>query len=147
MLTAETDPQWNWDTVAWTDGGRELIANRSFTDQTAAEVWRIDGATGRATRLLGKPKTVYAAADATVDGNTLAVTTNERTGQAHAGVYSVASTKWRWLKPTPWEQNADAISPDGRSMMVHTGIDGRTALAVVDLATMACRCLGRLPSG
>ena len=146
MLTAETDPQWNWDAVAWTDGGRELIANRSFTDQTAAEVWRIDVATGRATRLLGKPKTVYAAADATVDGNTLAVTTNERTGQAHAGVYSVASTKWRWLKPTPWEQNADAISPDGRSMMVHTGIDGRTTLAVVDLATMTERPLP-LPPG
>lgn len=145
-LTAEPDPQWNWDAVAWIDGGRELIANRSFTDQTAAEVWRIDVATGRATRLLGKPKTVYAAADATVDGNTLAVTTNDRTGQAHAGVYSVNGTKWRWLKPTPWEQNADAISPDGRSMMVHTGIDGRTTLAVVDLATMAERPLA-LPPG
>jgi dipeptidyl aminopeptidase/acylaminoacyl peptidase len=145
-LTAESDPQWNWEAVAWIDGGRELIANRSFTDQTAAEVWRIDVATARATRLLGKPKTVYAAADAAADGNTLAVTTNDRTGQAHAGVYSVASTKWRWLKPTPWEQNADAISPDGRSMMVHTGIDGRTTLAVVDLATMTERPLP-LPPG
>lgn len=146
MLTAESDPQWNWDVVAWIDGARELIANRSFTDQTAAEVWRIDVATGRATRLLGKPNTFYGAADATADGNTLAVTTNDRTGQAHAGVYSVNSTKWRWLKPTLWEQNADAIAPDGRSMMVHTGIDGRTTLAIVDLATMTERPLP-LPPG
>jgi dipeptidyl aminopeptidase/acylaminoacyl peptidase len=146
MLAAEADPQWNWDAVAWIDDGRGLIANRSFTDQTAAEVWRIDVATNRATRLLGKPKTVYAAADATSDGNTLAVTTNDGTGQAHAGIYSVNSSKWRWLKPTPWEQSADAISPDGRSMLVHTGIDGRTTLAVVDLATMAERPLP-LPPG
>ena len=132
--------------MAWINGARELIANRSFTDQTAAEVWRIDIATGRATRLLGKPKTIYAAADATTDGNTLAVTTNDRTGQAHAGVYSVNTTKWRWLKPTAWEQNADGISPDGRSMMVHTGIDGRTTLAVVNLATVAERPLP-LPPG
>ncbi len=146
LLTAEADPQWDWGAVAWVDGGRALIANRGFTDQSAGEVWRVDVASGKAVRLLGKPKTVYAAADATADGDTLAVTTNEGTGQSHAGVYAVKAASWRWLKPTPWEQSADAIAPDGRSMVVDTGVDGRTTLAQVDLATLAERPLP-LPPG
>ena len=74
------------------------------------------------------------------------MTTNEGTGQSHAGVYAVRSGTWRWLKPTPWEQRADAIAPDGRSMVVDTGVDGRTTLSIVDLATMAERVLP-LPPG
>ena len=146
LLTHESDPQWNWTPVAWVDGGRTLIANRGFTDQTASEVWSIDAATGRATRVLGKPKTVYAAADATSDGATLAVTTNEGTGQSHAGVYSLRDGAFHRLRPTPWEQSADAISPDGAFMAVETGVDGRTDISIVDLKTLAERPLP-LPPG
>ncbi|MEG3088160.1 S9 family peptidase [Sphingomonas sp. PB4P5] len=146
LLTAETDAQWNWSAVAWIDGGRALIANRDFTDQTAGEVWRIDVASGTAKRLLGKAKTIYSAGDATHDGATLAVTTNAGTGQSHAGVYTVSNGTWRWLKPTPWEQYANVIAPDGRSMVTETGIDGRTTLSIVDLATMGERALP-LPPG
>ncbi len=146
LLTNEADPQWDWGAVAWIDGGRALIANRGFTDQTAGEVWRIEVATGKATRLLGKAKTVYFAGDATADGATLAVTTDEGTGQSHAGLYSVKGTTWRWLKPTPWEQYADVIAPDGRSMVVDTGIDGRSTLSLVDLASLAEKPLP-LPPG
>ena len=145
-LTAEADPQWSWTAVAWVDRGQALIANRRFTDQTAGEVWKIDVATGKASRLLGKVKTVYTAAGATADGETLAVTSNEATGQARAGVYKIKSMQWRWLTPTPWEQSADAFSPDGKSMVVDTGVDGRVALSLVDLATMAERALP-LPPG
>ncbi len=145
-LTDEVDPQWNWSAVAWVDGGKALIANRGFTDQSVGEVWRIDTATGKATRLLGKAKTVYAVADATADGNTLAIATNDKTGQMHAGVYTVDTASFRWLKPTPWEQTAAAISPDGRSMIVDTGIDGRNELSIVDLTSMAQRPLP-LPPG
>jgi len=145
-LTNEADPQFDWSPIAWIDGGRALIANRTLTSRTVGEVWRLDAVTGKATRVLAKPKTVYTAADATGDGTTLAVTTNEGTGQLHAGVYSTATARFRWLKPTPWEQSADAIAPDGRSMVVETGIDGRTELTIVDLATMSERSLP-LPPG
>jgi dipeptidyl aminopeptidase/acylaminoacyl peptidase len=137
VLTAEADPQWSWGAVAWVDNGRALIANRAFTDGTAGEVWKVDIAATRATRLLGKPKTVFTAADATADGDTLAMWTNDGTGQSHAGVYAVKTATWRWLKPTPWEQNADALSPDGKSMLIDTNIDGRSVISLVDLATMA----------
>ncbi|MBA2934301.1 S9 family peptidase [Sphingomonas sp. CGMCC 1.13654] len=146
LLTHEADPQWDWTPIAFVEGGKALIAERSFTDQTAGEVWKVDVATGKATKLLGKPKTIYYAADATKDGNTLAISSNDGTGQMHAGVYSVATGSFRWLKPTPWEQTASAISPDGKSMVVGTGIDGRTELSLVTIATMAERTLP-LPPG
>ena len=145
-LTAETDPQWNWSAVAWVDGGRSLIANRSFTDGSAAEVWSVEVSSGKATRLLGKPKTVYAAGGATADGALLGVTSNEGTGQNHAGLYTVKGAGWRWLPATPWQQEAGPISPDGRAMIVTNGIDGRQDVAVIDTATLAVRPLA-LPAG
>jgi dipeptidyl aminopeptidase/acylaminoacyl peptidase len=135
QLTHEADPQWNWSAVAWVDGGRSLIANRGFTDGTVGEVWKVDAATGKGTRLLGKPDTFYQASDATVDGSAVAVTTNETTKQLHAGLYQGGSI--RTLRPTPWEQNSGAISPDGRSLVVNTSEDGRQSLELVDLASLA----------
>ena len=136
-LTHEADPQWRWSAVAWTDGGRSLIANRGFADGTLGEVWKVDAASGKATRLLGKPDTVYTASDATRDGSLIAVTTDDGTKQLHAVVFAPATGAIRPLKPTPWEQSSGAISPDGRSMVVQTSDDGRQALELVDLASLA----------
>ena len=41
-LTHEADPQWQWSAVAWTDGGRSLIANRTFVGGDKGEVWNVD---------------------------------------------------------------------------------------------------------
>ncbi|MGQ2932118.1 MAG: TolB family protein, partial [Sphingopyxis sp.] len=58
-LTAEKDPQFSWAPAAWVDGGKAIIANRSLVDGSASEIWRVDVASGAATQLLGKPKTIY----------------------------------------------------------------------------------------
>ena len=145
-LTHETDPQWNWSAAAWTDGGRSLIANRAFTDGSQGEVWKVDVASSNATKLLGKPGVFYSASDATRDGSAIAVTTNEQTKQQHAVVYNPSTGAVRALKATPWEQSSGAISPDGRSMIVQTGEDGRQSLELVDLATLSERPLA-LPPG
>jgi len=145
-LTHEADAQWNWSPAAWTDGGRSLIANRAYTDGSLGEVWKVDVASGTATKLLGKPGVFYSATDATRDGSAIAVTTNERTKQQHAVVFSPATGAVRVLKPTPWEQSSGAISPDGRAMIVQTGEDGRQSLELVDLATLTERPLA-LPPG
>jgi Tol biopolymer transport system component len=50
VLTKEADPQYGWSPVAWIDGGKALIANRDRVDSKVAEVWRIDVATGAATK-------------------------------------------------------------------------------------------------
>jgi len=145
MLTAERDPQFAWTAVAWTAGGKALVANRLSVDGTIGEVWHIDVASGAATRLLGAAKTLYSASGASPGGTTLAVTTDETTGQPHAGAYSVAGKSWRWLKPTPWEQWSDAVTPDGRTMIVRTNDNGRTTLSRVDLASMAETALALAP--
>jgi dipeptidyl aminopeptidase/acylaminoacyl peptidase len=145
-LTHEADPQWDWNAVAWTKGGKSLIANRSFVGGDKSEVWEVDVASGKAVKLLGKPDTLYAASGATPDGSAVAVTTNEGTHQSHAVVYSPATGAIRTLKATPWEQNSGAMSPDGRSMIVQTGENGRQTLALVDLATLAEQPLA-LPPG
>ena len=144
-LTQEADPQWRWSAAAWTDGGRSLVANRSFADGTSSEVWKIDAGSGKATKLLGKPDVVYSASDATGDGSAIALTTNEGTKQLHAVVYNPATGAIRALKATPWEQSSGAISPDGRSMVVQTSEDGRQALELVDLASLAERPLAMPP--
>ena len=136
-LTAEKDPQYNWGVASWIDGGKAVIANRQNVDGSVSEVWRIDVATGAATQLLGKAKTVYIATGAAPDGATLAVTTNEGTGQMHAGAYAPTTKKWRWLTKTPWEETSDVVTPDGKSMFIRTNNDGRSTLSRIDLATMA----------
>lgn len=146
VLVHQDDPQWDWQPVAFVDGGRALIADRRFTDGTASEVWSVEVATGKATKLIAKPKAYFAASDATPDGAMLAITTNDGTGQMHAGVYTRSGATFRWLKPTIWEQTSGAISPDGRRMVVETGVDGRTDIALVDLASLAETALP-LPPG
>jgi dipeptidyl aminopeptidase/acylaminoacyl peptidase len=144
-LVHEADPQWQWNAIAWTDGGRSLIANRSFVGGDKGEVWKVDVPTGRTTKLLGKPDVIYTATGATADGSAVAITTNDQTKQLHAGVYVPASGAIRPLRPTPWEQNSGAVSPDGRSMVVQTSENGRQTLELVDLATVAEQPLAMPP--
>lgn len=136
-LTAEKDPAYSWAPAAWIDGGKAIIANRSLVDSSVSEVWKVDAQSGAATLLLGKAKTIYAASGANPDGATLAVTTDEGTGQPHAGAYNVATKKWAWLPKTPWEETSDIVTPDGKAMFVRTNNDGRSTLARVDFSTMA----------
>ncbi len=136
-LTAEKDSQFGWTPVAWIEGGRALIANRERVDSAASEVWRVDVADGKATLLLAKADTIFSASDATADGKTIAITSNDGTGQLHAGLYDPSAKSWRWLKATPWEQTSGTFTRDGKTLMIRTAADTRTALSRVDVATLA----------
>ena len=108
--------------VAWIDGGNAIIANRSRVDSKVGEVWRFEVADGgRRSCSAGRTRSI--ASDASADGRH-AVTTNDRTGQDHAGVYDNASKSWRWLKPTVWEQTQGA-DPRGRVLLVRTNDNTR----------------------
>jgi dipeptidyl aminopeptidase/acylaminoacyl peptidase len=145
-LTDESEPKWNWSAIAWTNRGRTLIANRAVVDETTGEVWSVDVASGKATKLLGKPDVVYSASGATSNGSAIALTTNEQTKQLHAAVFTPRNGAIRTLTPTPWEQTSGAVSPDGKSMIVGTSEDGRSSLELVDLATLKTRPLA-MPVG
>jgi len=134
-LTAEKDPQFNWGPVAFVDNGKAIIANRARVDSREGEVWKVSIADGKATKLLGAKDVRYEAADATADGSLLAISTNEKTGQDHAGVYRVADKSWTWLKPTPWEQLAGGFIEDGKALVARTNADTRSTLTRFDLAS------------
>ena len=135
VLTKEADSQFGWTPIAWVEGGRAIIANRDRVDSAASEVWRVDAATGAATRLIGKANTIFQAADATPDGRLISVSTDDGTGQLHAGIYNVATKSWTRTKPTPWEQFASVFTRDGKSMMFGTNANSRTTLYRLDLVT------------
>jgi dipeptidyl aminopeptidase/acylaminoacyl peptidase len=144
-LTAEASPEYNWQLVRWSPDGRSIIANRMNIMSTRASAWRIDVASGKAEQLTPKAEDLTFATDISADGQTIGLTSNAGTGQLHAGLLDVATGKIRWLKPTPWEQNSGSMSPDGKTMIVSTGIDGRTILSLVDVTSAAERALAFPP--
>ena len=135
VLTKEADPRFGWAAVAWVDGGKAIIANRDRVDSKVTEVWRIDAATGAATKLIGKADTIYFAGDATPDGRLIAVSTDEGTGQPHVGIYDTVAKSWKWVKSTPWEQQAYNFTRDGKALIFATNADTRTTLYRYDLAS------------
>jgi dipeptidyl aminopeptidase/acylaminoacyl peptidase len=142
QLTQEKDPAGIWYAAGFADGGRAVIANRGDITDSRSAVYRIDLRTGRATALTRDvPGLVIKAESVTPDGQTIAVSSNEATGQLRAGVMALGSGQTRWLRDTPWEQTAGAFSLDGRSLVVRTNADGRSNLSIVDVATMAERPL------
>lgn len=139
-LTHETDPVWYWEAKAWVDEGHALIANHANIAGDS-EVWKVDVATGKATKLLGKAGESYAATGITSDGRFVALTTNHGTPQSHAAILDSTTGTIRNLRPTPWEQSSGAISPDDRWMIAMTNEDGRQTVKLVDMATLAERPL------
>lgn len=147
QLTRETATDQNWQVVAWASDGKSIIANRVKVDVSDSSVWRINTASGEIEPITtAKPSVFIAASSLSSDGRLLAITSNEETGQMRAGIYELASRQYRWLKPTPWEQFSGHFSPDAGTMMTRTSEDGRSTLALVDVASGAERALA-FPQG
>lgn len=146
LLTAEADPQRRWSPVAFVDDGHAIIANRENANSTETEIFRVDVATGTAKRLAGAVGKVFEANATSTDGLVIAGTSNTGSGQSHAGLLDTATGRWRWLPATPWEQTAAALSPDGKRLLVRENVDGRSGLALVDVASLAVSPLP-LPPG
>jgi len=146
VLTAEADPAYAWSPRVWADGGKTIFANRDTVDSTASEVWRIDVASGKATKVLGAEKTIYTVADVSADGQWLAVTTDAEIGRPRAGLYNPASKQWKWLKPNIWDQSAIRFTRDGKSLIAESSDDLRSKLVRYDIATGAETPLN-LPAG
>ena len=146
VLTQEADPQFEWSPRVWTDGGKTIFANREEIDSTSSEVWQIDAASGKATRLLGKADTIYAVHDVSPDGQWLAVTTDQDTGRLHAGLYNRATKQWKWLEPIIWDQTAIRFTRDGKALLAESSDDMRTTLVRHDIASGAESALN-MPGG
>ena len=146
VLTAEADPDFDWSPRVWTDGGKTLFANREKVDSTTTEIWRVDVASGKTTRVLGQDSTIFRVMDISADGGWLAVTTDAEIGRPRAGLYNLAAQQWKWLKPIVWDQSAIRFTRDGKALLAESSDDLRTTLVRYDLGTGAETPL-KLPTG
>jgi dipeptidyl aminopeptidase/acylaminoacyl peptidase len=147
LLTHETVQTFSWRVVGFTPDGKSLIANRTNTIRTEGGVFRIDLETGAATPILSsKPGVFLYASSLSPDGTKLAVSSNAGGEQLQAAVYDLGSRQMTWLAPSPWEEETDTFSPDGRKLLFTEDADGRTRLSIFDVATGAKSVLA-LPPG
>ena len=142
QLTSEKDPAYGWSAEGFADGGRIVIANRGDITGSRSAIYAIDLASGQATALTREAPGLLIKAEAvSPDGQSIAISSNEATGQLRAGVMALSTRQSRWLADTPWEQTAGSFSPDGRRLVVQTNADGRSDLSLVEVSTMAERPL------
>jgi dipeptidyl aminopeptidase/acylaminoacyl peptidase len=137
QLTHEKTLDNRWGPVAFTDGGKALIANRGDVGSTTGSIWRLDltGAAPPKTLTHVQGKVRISAFDVSPDGKQISVTSNAKGGLDQAGLMDVATGQVKWLAPSPWEQDGGSFSPGGASVMVATDVDGRQDLSIYDLKT------------
>jgi dipeptidyl aminopeptidase/acylaminoacyl peptidase len=144
-LTHEKSKDHGWSVIAFSHDGKLLLANRRNATFTESEIWLIDAASSKAT-LLTKPGEFNEAADISPDDRTIALTTETKSGNKQAALLDVRYKSVRLLKPDAWEQSVGGFSPDGRTLLFESDVDGRTALERFDIASGATAPLN-LPEG
>jgi len=136
LLTHEASPTMAWRAVAFSQDGRTLLANRTDVGRLHGAVYTIDLATGAATRLAGDEATAFAqASDWSRDGRWIAVTIDTARGDRQAAILEVASGKLAVLKPDAWEQHTTRFSPDSRTLLAVSNVDGRDTVLAYDIAS------------
>lgn len=144
-LTDEKTSGVQWIAAAFSGNGRTLIANRYDYSLTFGEIYKIDVVTGNVTRL--SPEGVYAqASDISSDGRYVAMSVETADGSRKAAVLETATGQRSFVTPSDWEQRTADISPDGRTLIVVSNVDGREELVVYDLVSRKAKPLP-IPAG
>jgi len=143
-LTHETAPDHEWSVVAWTRGGREVIANRMNFKRTEGQVFAIDVATGAARPVTAEHGFILAS-DVSPDGAWVTATVETPAGNRQAAVIPVAGGVPRLLMKDAWEQEAGHFSPSGQTVTFTDNVDGRVSLYAIAPTGGAPRRLGDEP--
>ncbi|HEY2092425.1 MAG TPA: S9 family peptidase [Thermoanaerobaculia bacterium] len=134
QLTHEAVKDFAWSAVAFSHDGKSILADRTNASGTEAEAWWIDIASGTRTRLT-PPQKYNTATDLSSDGRYVALTTETASGAHQAALLDLHDQSVRILKPDVWPQRSDYFSPDGRTLLFKSYIDGRTTFTRYDLPT------------
>ena len=145
QLTHEAAKDHAWAVAAFSRDGKSLLANRTNATDTEAEAWLIDIASGGQTRLT-PPQKYNSATDISADGRYVALTTETASGSRQAAILDLQDRSVRVLKPDLWRQRSDCFSPDGRTLLIRSSVDGRTTFAKYDVASGRTEPLS-LPDG
>ncbi|MGP7795578.1 S9 family peptidase [Sphingomonas sp. CLY1604] len=147
LLTQEKEAGVYWYVLDFSPDGRFLYANRMNAAQTGSSVWRLEVATGTATRIAGGPAEPFERAGAlSPDGRALSLTSENAAGLHQAMLLDLTSGKRLPIRPGPWPQTAGAFSPDGRTVIAVANVDGRDEAYAYDRANRTTKRLP-LPDG
>jgi len=147
LLTQEKEAGIYWSVVGFDPGATHVYANRSNAGQTESSIWRIEVATGAATKISGGKGAPYEAAVAvSPDGKSLSVTSENGAGLRQAMLLDLATGKRVAIHPGDWPQEAGAFSPNGRQLIAIENVDGRDRVYLYDVANKSARALP-LPQG
>ena len=132
QLTHETAKDHTWVVAGVSRDGKSILANRTSATGTESEACLIDIMSGRQARLT-PPQKYNAATDISSDGRHVALTTEATSGVLQAALLDVGDKSVHLLKPDVWRQRSDYFSPDGRTLLFKSYVDGRTTLTKFDV--------------
>lgn len=141
QLTHEATKDHVWSIAAFARDGRSILANRINAAGTQSEAWMIDVASGAQTRLTPAAEDNLAT-DLSPDGRSAAVRTENASGVHQAALLDLKDKSIRLLKPNPWPQGTGHFSPDGRTLIFGSNVDGRITVNKYDMASGKSALLG-----
>jgi dipeptidyl aminopeptidase/acylaminoacyl peptidase len=133
-LTHEPIKDYTWAVVAFSHDGKSIVANRSNAARTKSEIWMIDTASGTQTRLT-PPQKFNRANDISTDNRYIAMTTETAAGMRQAALLDLRDESIHIVKPDVWPQGWPSFSPDGRTLIFQSYVDGRVTLSSYDLGS------------
>jgi dipeptidyl aminopeptidase/acylaminoacyl peptidase len=132
QLTHEAAKDHTWFVAAFSHDGKSILAGRGDATSTETEAWMIDVASGTQTRLT-PPQKHNTPTDISSDGHYVALTTETVSGVRQAALLDLRDKSVHIVKPDVWPQASEYFSPDGRSLVFESFVDGRTTLARFDV--------------
>jgi dipeptidyl aminopeptidase/acylaminoacyl peptidase len=145
QLTHEASKDHTWWVVAFSPDGKSILAGRANAGGTETEAWMIDVASGVATRLT-PPQEHNTPTGLSSDGRYVALTTETASGVSQAALLNRRDKSIRLLEPDVWGQRSYSFSPDGRTVLFESFVDGRTTFTEYDVDTGKSKRL-LLPDG
>ena len=139
---------WFFGSVSPDDTRVSMVRYRSSTD---SELWLLDMASGRSTKLLpadGAPPATHYAGPFSADGRAIFVV-SDRAGEFNELLRADldGGTVRRVTGHIPWSVESVDLSEDGRVLAARVNVEGRDELRLFDAQTLAERPVAALPPG
>jgi dipeptidyl aminopeptidase/acylaminoacyl peptidase len=133
-LTHEPMKDYTWSVAAFSHDGKSIVANRSNAARTNSEIWMIDTASGKQARLT-PPRKFNEASDISPDNRYVAMRTETAAGIRQAALLDLRDESIHILEPGVWPQRWASFSPDGRTLIFQSYVDGGVTLSKYDLGS------------
>jgi dipeptidyl aminopeptidase/acylaminoacyl peptidase len=131
----------------WSADGKFIVYTQVQSKGTDSNVFALEVETAHSELLTAHDgEKTYSAGDISPDGKTVLITANAANGYDNVGLLDVASKKIKWVTEDKWEGFGQAFSPDGKSVVYDTNVDGNTNVYVYAIAAGKARALD-LPAG